>query len=106
MAPGGVARPRARRAVARHETAATPQALLALAEDGYDATVVTQVAAFVPTLTVAWTRALTAPSTPPKELDLRDRVLANLHRDSGPRDTGLRDAKLRHPASWSEDQLV
>lgn len=87
-------------------TAATPQALLALAEDGYDATVVTQVAAFVPTLTVAWTRALTAPSTPPKELDLRDRVLANLHRDSGPRDTGLRDAKLRHPASWSEDQLV
>lgn len=78
------------------ETAATPEALLALAQDGYDAAIVARVAAFVPTLTVAWARALTTPSTPPKELDLRDRVLSNLHRD----------AKLRHPASWSQDQLV
>lgn len=83
------------------ETAATPESLLTLAEDGYDAAIVARVASFVPTLAVAWTRALTAPSTPPKELDLRDRVLANLHRDAE-----LRDAKLRHPASWSEDQLV
>ena len=82
-------------------TGASAEALLALALDGYDADGVARVARFVPTLTVAWTRALTAPSTPPKELDLRDRVLANLHRDAD-----LRDAKLRHPASWSEDQLV
>lgn len=81
-----------------HEIAtdARPEQLLALAEDGYDAAIVARVARFVPMLAVAWTRALTAPSAPPKELDLRDRVLANLHRD----------AKLRHPASWSEDQLV
>lgn len=78
------------------ETAAGPEELLALAQDGFDAAVVARVASFAPTFTVAWTRAVASPSRAPVEVDLRDRVLSNLHRD----------AKLRHPASWSEDQLV
>ncbi|WP_436793732.1 hypothetical protein [Actinospongicola halichondriae] len=78
------------------DTAAGPETLLSLANDGFDPETVDRVSRFVPTLTAAWTRALLPVATMDVELDLRDRVLANLHRD----------ARLRHPASWSEEQLT
>ena len=80
----------------RIETCAGPEVLLTLANDGFDAETVARVSRFAPRLTSAWTRALLPPpETGARELDLRDRVLANLHRD----------AMQRHPASWSLEQL-
>lgn len=76
---------------------ADPVSLLALANDGFDPDTVASVSRFAPTLTAAWARALLpAPERGAAEVDLRDRVLADRHRD----------AMLRHPASWSAEQLV